>query len=262
MKLENTSQEFRKRFLLIFMREVLKNSFGTEIFELESWEKNKGNKELREKVREKLAVEPFNLPTLHNLGVPRRINLMNAGLMQKPEENFKGADLNQYNKSRDVGFKDLNLNEEKPFEEFKPEDKKTMQNIPLIHGEKSIPPISIPPAKLPSHLHYIKPVPKQLTFDLGKLNPLVKDMMVRAIECNGPNAPLFVLGRMGRKKTELVLTKDEIESILNDFAEFTKIPLEEGVYRVAVGNLLLSAIISSVSEPRFVLSKITPLQNF
>ncbi len=118
------------------------------------------------------------------------------------------------------------------------------------------PPLLIPEPKLPSHLEYLKPVPAITTeIDLFKLNQLIKDPAVRIIEGN-PDEKVRVTGAMGTKQADIVLNKEDIDRIINRFSELSKIPVSEGVYRVAVGNLILSAVISEIIGSKFVIKKV------
>lgn len=121
------------------------------------------------------------------------------------------------------------------------------------------PALSIPEPKLPSHLEYLKPVPTNIPeIDLFKLNPLIKDRGVRIIEVN-PDEKVIVMGTMGTRPTDIILNKEDINRVINKFSELSKIPIEEGIYRVVVGNLILSAIISDVVGSKFIIKKmITP----
>ncbi len=113
----------------------------------------------------------------------------------------------------------------------------------------------IPEPKLPPHLQYLKPVPRKIEIDLERLNPLIKDPAVKIIECNGPDEHIFVRGTMGVKPTNTVLGKEEINSIITKFAQMSNIPPHEGVYRVVVGRLIFSAIISEVVGSKFIIKK-------
>jgi len=121
----------------------------------------------------------------------------------------------------------------------------------------------IPEPTLPKHLEYLKPTATTQTenveIDLGKLNPLLKDSAVKIIE-GSPDERVRVMGTMGTRVTDIFLSKEDIESIINKFSEVSKIPTVEGIYRVVVGNLNLSAIISEVIGSRFVIKKISSQQ--
>lgn len=115
----------------------------------------------------------------------------------------------------------------------------------------------IPEPQLPAHLQYLTPSPTELEIDLWKLNPLIKDPNVKVIECNGPDEHIVVSGTMGTKPTDIVLNKEDISRIINKFSEVSKIPLQEGVYRVVAGKLNLSAIVSEIIGSKFIIKKMT-----
>ncbi len=122
-------------------------------------------------------------------------------------------------------------------------------------GETARPSLFIPESKLPEHLRYLKPMPTAgIEIDLGSLNPLIKDRAVRTIEAN-PDEKVIVTGAMGTKPTSIILNKENIDKIINEFSKTAKIPVEEGIYRVVVGNLILSAIVSEVIGSKFMIKK-------
>jgi hypothetical protein len=109
--------------------------------------------------------------------------------------------------------------------------------------------------KLPPRLQNIYPSPTSRDIDIGKLNPLVRDPAIKIIECNGPDEKIIVRGSMGVKPTGISLTRGEIDDIIDKFSEEAKIPVTEGIFNVAVGKLILTAIISEVVSPKFVIKK-------
>jgi len=119
-----------------------------------------------------------------------------------------------------------------------------------------LPKLIIPKQRLSPRFQYLKPTPGNLEIDLGKLNSLVKDPLVQEIESSGANNYVVVSGKMGRKKTEIKLTREEIEEIAKKFSEVSKIPLQEGFFKVAVGRLVFSAVISNIVSPKFTIKKI------
>ena len=122
--------------------------------------------------------------------------------------------------------------------------------------------LTIPEPKLPPHLQYLKPVPRDIKIDLERLNPLIKDPAIKIIECNGPDEHIFVRGSMGVKPTDTILNKEEINRIIKKFSEISRIPIHEGVYRVIAGRLILSAIISEVIGSKFMIKKMLYVPNF
>ena len=124
-----------------------------------------------------------------------------------------------------------------------------------IQAGKSFQPMIIPKEMLPPRFQYLKPTPTKIEIDLGKLNPLINDPLVRDIECPGANQKIIVDGMMGRKKTGIALTRDEIEEIIEKFSENAKIPVQEGFFKVVVGKLILSAIVSYLITSKFTIRK-------
>ena len=113
----------------------------------------------------------------------------------------------------------------------------------------------IPEPKLPEHLEYLKPTPAApVEIDLVKINPLIKDPAVKIIEAN-PEERVIVVGTMGTKPTDIILSKEDIDRIINKFSEFSKIPVIGDIYRVVAGNLILSAVISETIGSRFTIKK-------
>ncbi len=115
--------------------------------------------------------------------------------------------------------------------------------------------LRIPEPKLPPRFQYLRPTPTSVQIDLNKLNPLIKDPMVNSIECNGADENIVVKGNMGAKKTDIILDKQEINDVIKRFSEGTKIPIQEGIFKVAIGKLILSAIISDVISSKFIIKK-------
>jgi len=140
--------------------------------------------------------------------------------------------------------------------EFRPLPKPKTPSVKNVPPQKRV--LRIPAPKLPQRFSYLKPSPEKTNIELGKLNYLINDPAVRAIECQGPNTEIFVSGAMGRKKTSIVLSNNEINQIIDKFSQETKIPAGEGVYRVVAGNLVFSAVISNVTNTRFIIRKLAP----
>ena len=120
---------------------------------------------------------------------------------------------------------------------------------------KPVPFLRIPTSPLPQTMQDIRPFATRAEIDMGKLNPLIRDPLVKIIECHGPDEKIIVTGRMGRKPTSITLRKEQIQEIIERFAEVTKVPVDEGVFKSVFGNLILSAMISEIVGSKFILSK-------
>lgn len=120
------------------------------------------------------------------------------------------------------------------------------------------PALIIPQQKLPQRLQYIRPTPTAIQIDLGKLNSLIKDPLTRSIECNGADKNILTKGATGQAKTtNIILNDKEVTEIIEKFSTTAKIPVEEGVFKVVVGKLILSAIVSEVIGSKFIIKKMT-----
>jgi len=117
--------------------------------------------------------------------------------------------------------------------------------------------LRVPETRLPPQFAYLKPIPtKEIKLDLGKLNPLLADPAVNIIEVNGAGQQTIVKGKMGTKPTNIILTQEEINRVIQVFSEKSKIPVGEGVTKIALGKYILSAIISREAGSRFIIKKI------
>lgn len=100
--------------------------------------------------------------------------------------------------------------------------------------------------------------PVQLGEGYGKITPLLNDPSVSSIECAGAGKPLMII-RMGQRQvTRIVLSKDDINAILEKISDTIHIPLLEGVFRAAADNFTINAVISEMIGSRFVIKKNTP----
>lgn len=115
--------------------------------------------------------------------------------------------------------------------------------------------LRIPDSILPPTVQHIRPIPTRVNVDIGKLNPLIRDPLVKTIESNGPDQKLVVSGIMGRKNTNIILSKEEIDEIIEGFSRETKIPADEGIFKAAIGGLIISAIVSDIVGSKFIIKK-------
>ncbi len=106
----------------------------------------------------------------------------------------------------------------------------------------------------------IAPTPSQLpqNFSLNKLDPLIRDNKVTVIECPGPGKPILVksLGRIF--PSQVILNEQEIKNTVAIFSKFAKIPVIEGIFKAAVGNLVITSVLSDYVGSRFIINKYTP----
>jgi hypothetical protein len=105
----------------------------------------------------------------------------------------------------------------------------------------------IPDINLPRHLEYLKPTIEKRNFDLLKINPLINDPKVREIfaKCNDN---VMVKGYMGMMPSTIYLTTEDVINIIILFSKYSKIPLNEGIYKVVLGDLMISCYVDKKNQ--------------
>jgi hypothetical protein len=216
-----------------FSKEVLKHSVSYDVSTLENilriktkealgkreLEKDKNRKKLREliELRKKFAVE-VTIPVSNEV---------------KPIERRKNIEID----------KDIEITKPLFFKRATP----------------FFPPVSrgIAPSVQPQfEFNNVKPIASNEFIDLGDLNPYLRDNSVSLLECNGPGMVIMVKRGRDMLRTDITLSKEDIDGIINAFSMATKIPVSEGVFRVAIGRVILTAQISEELGTKFVISKI------
>ncbi len=114
------------------------------------------------------------------------------------------------------------------------------QTEPIVEGEK---------------VYFVEGRPRIIN-GLAKIQNILNDPSIAKIECQGPGTPL-VLTRRGMKQfARITLDRDEIKDIFDDFTDKAKVPLIEGIVRVAVGNFEVSGVYSELVRSNFIISRI------
>lgn len=165
-------------------------------------------------------------PTLHRAKTPKTMLIPikkqepSQILSQKPQQQFKPS---QFQPSR----------QPKPSEELSPQEKALREIKPEAHQRPE-------------------------GFALGKIDSLLRSRDIQLIECPGPGKNLLVKRYDQINTTRIALTQEEITDILYSFAKQARIPVVGGILKVAVGDLVISAVISEFVGSRFIITKITP----
>jgi len=137
------------------------------------------------------------------------------------------------------------------------------QSLPqqLVHPKAAPvlqPRIMSPAQQTPAQKIAITPAPPVQAapiVSLEKIAPLLKDPTIQSIECIGENKPITI-NRFGAiQTTNISLSKEEINNILKELSEKTRIPLTTGVFKVAYGPIILTAIISEFVGTRFIIKR-------
>ena len=243
-RLENSSNQFRVFFLMQFTKEVLKNSASYDVETLEKILKRRTKDIIsrREKEKEKNKLEIEEL-------LQRRRTYIKPSIKSIDRQILKPSIKSEVK----VVKKSIEENENKNNKShiLSPVRPRMMQSHIRRQIPERIQGVNIP---IPSYMN-VMPAPTNEKIDLGDLNAYLDDPTIATIECNGPDTLLLV--RRGRdiRKTDFALTKDQIQEILVAFSKASRIPINEGVFRVAVGRVILTAQISGEFGTKFILSK-------
>lgn len=235
--------KFKKFVLLEFTRQLIKHSMPSEVFELQTaLEKEKKNRleRQRELIREIIRYKEKGLSNGEEKNLSTSAKEIKGGRTREIQSIVHPT----------IGmFETQKITHLNPFREsfISPTSR---FNIPSKRIR-----LLIPESKFPLHIQYIKPVPINKEIELGKLDPLIKDFNVRIIECYGSGENLIVQGNMGVKRTGIILNKEEIEGIIQKFSKETKIPIQEGIFKVVAGKLIFLAIISEIVGSKFIIKK-------
>ncbi|MBR9706604.1 hypothetical protein GOV14_06215 [Candidatus Pacearchaeota archaeon] len=98
--------------------------------------------------------------------------------------------------------------------------------------------------------------PRPSGFNLGRIELLIKDPAVQTIECSGPGRNVLLKRHNKINTTQITLTQDEITEVINKFSKEARIPVIGGLFKAAVGELIISAVISEFVGSRFIINKI------
>lgn len=216
--LKNISMEFKELFLLKFTEQLILNSKDIEIFKLEELLNRKANIKDVEEIKKEVKEK------LHPKQIDKNVSFSEDPFSKKSEER------------RFLRPK------------FKRRETLTPPPRKVLRAHR--------PTQLPPQFSYLQPAVTDKSIELGKLNILIRDKNVQSIECEGEDTKVLVIGTMGRKPTTIVLSKEEIGGVIDKFSQESKIPKTTGVFKVAVGKLTLTAMISESVGTRFVIKKI------
>lgn len=159
----------------------------------------------------------------------------------------------------------LNSITEKEVEEIKIEKEKFKQSIKNVQQKqmqmkpsmlRSLKPLPVSaPAYQPIQL---KPGQQRETITLGKITQLLADPSVLSIECPGTGKNVLV-NRSGLVQTSgIVLSEQEIDSVIQEFSNKTRIPFGIGVFKAAFQDLIMTAVLSEYVGTRFIILKKNP----
>lgn len=130
-----------------------------------------------------------------------------------------------------------------------------MQKSSFSNGTKAERPVIVPrqPIKPPTQIVQVSNVPP-----MERIAPMLRDNTVLTIECPGPGKNILVRRYNQINVTHVILSEADIKFIIDYYSKEAKIPLAGGILKAAVGNSIISAVVSEFVGSRFVINKMTP----
>ena len=98
--------------------------------------------------------------------------------------------------------------------------------------------------------------------NLGKIVPFLKDPSVISVECPGPEKHILVNRAGAIQTTPVVLTSDELNAIMEEISQNTRLLLISGLFKALIKDLIVIAVISDFIGTRFIIQKRTPFQRY
>lgn len=106
------------------------------------------------------------------------------------------------------------------------------------------------------------PTNTHAVINLGKIAQIISDPAVLGIECPGAGKNIMANRSGAIQTTSITLTKEEIDLIMQEISEKTRIPIIPGILKAAINDLVITAVISEFVGTRFVIQKRTPFTRY
>lgn len=147
--------------------------------------------------------------------------------------------------------------------------KRKLPPLPLPPSPKSLEMISPPLPSLPSlqssqslqSFRGLKERPSSekekefISLGFGRLDELLNDKEVKTIQCDGANIPIKVTRNNEVIETTLMLSEEEIKSVVKRFAELANAELTEPAFSARFNGLEISAYISVFRGTKFIIRR-------
>ena len=184
----------------------------------------------------------------------------------EPEKNFQQINTSQvFQPKENIMVQNVPQRIVQPVRRELPSQIQQVNRPRPVNPIRNAPPQLIKPNILPLQLapQNISPEPNQTPagFNLGKLESLLKDPGIQSIECPGPGKNIVVKKFNRPQVTNMNMSQLEISEIIEKFSTSARIPIVGGILKAAVGNLIISAIISEFVGSRFIVNRITQRPN-
>ncbi len=96
---------------------------------------------------------------------------------------------------------------------------------------------------------------------LKLLGSFLVDPSVYSVECTGPGKPILVNKGGIIQTSQIILTQEAINNVIQEVSDKTRIPIVSGAFKAAFENFIITAIISEFVGTRFIIQKIVPFNN-
>ena len=90
----------------------------------------------------------------------------------------------------------------------------------------------------------------------GKLTPVIQNPSINVIECPGAGREIIIRTYNIRKPYPIVLSKEEMQRLIEQFAEKAKVPVINGLMRAWIDKFMISATIVNNQVENFILQKV------
>jgi len=98
--------------------------------------------------------------------------------------------------------------------------------------------------------------------NLGRITKFLLDPSVISVESPGPGKNIVVNQSGKIQSTSVSLSKEEIENIMNEISDKTRIPIIPGLFKAVFQDLLITAVTSEFVGSRFIIQKRTPFTKY
>jgi len=243
------NDNFKEFFLLEFTKCLIEESININDVVLED------DKKVVAENKKAEDVEKLNVLAGRVIGNKKSVKKIMSELSR--EKKSRGRDAVLLRKSRVGGFRSGARRVIKKVSSMRVSPKVPSRKVSSPAGKNRL---MIKEPEFAQRLKYIKPVVTMQHIDLGKVNSLIVPPLVKQVDCNGAGVELII--RTNRaKKTKVVLTEDEIGLIIRNFSSLSRIPVSDGVFRAAVGNVEIVAMVSGTVGSKFIIRKIQVSNN-
>ena len=93
---------------------------------------------------------------------------------------------------------------------------------------------------------------------MNKISDLFRDKTILSIECRGPGKNLLIKRYNQINVVKVMLSPAEISGIIDYFSRRSRIPVVDGILKVAVDDMIIAAVTSDLVGSKFIINKNSP----